>query len=406
MAEVGSDLVSSFVIKELTGDKRTLTLKTRALPYRPFTLEGSQRNSIDWYPGSPIGTLQVYGAKEEPSTISGEWKDIFLGGQAFGAAPATVAASKSSSVSIPVDAGDGTVDLIESEAISLSERVLSTARELVSLVDDMRRKGQEIEVTWLDQIRRGIIERFTVRWNTGHDCAWDITFAWISQGESLTDTKLQDAGNNLGDLPNQLQSQIDAMTAANLGDLGQSGTRFASASEALSAVGANIQEFTDALTDAVIQAGQAITTPNDAMRRVSGVLDGIKLEAEELINLAEGVADGALLDTGALNRVAVTVLSFGQLLAARGQVREQANAAASIRNLAAREQLKLLNSISSTIISVFQARDNQDLRQVSQTFYGTPDEWRSLMVYNHLLSSGLLAGQVIFVPAQPPQDGC
>jgi hypothetical protein len=142
------------------------------------------------------------------------------------------------------------------------------------------------------------------------------------------------------------------------------------------------------------------------MRWVSGVLDGIKLEAEEFIYIAEGVADGALLDTGAVNRVAATVLSFGQLLQARGRVREQANAAAAIRNLAAREQLKLLNTISSTVISVFQARDNQDLRQVSQTFYGTPDEWRSLMVYNHLLSSGLIAGQVVFVPAQPPRDDC
>lgn len=406
MASVGSDLTSSFVIKELTGDERELTLKTRALPYRPFTLEGSQRNSIDWYPGSPIGTLQVYGAKEEPSTISGEWKDIFLGGLEIGSSPAVVTSSKSSAVTIPVDAGDGTVDLIESEAINLSERPLQTARALVALVDDMRRKGQEIEVTWLDQVRRGIIERFTVRWNTGHDCAWDIAFAWISQGETLADTKLLDAGNNLGDLPNLLQAEIDAMDAAQLGDLGQSGARFASASESLSAVGANIQEFTDALTDAVIQAGQTITSPTDAVRRVSGVLDGIKLEAEELINLAEGIADGALLDTGAINRVAVTVLSFGQLLLARGRVREQANAAAAIRNLAAREQLKLLNAISSTVISVFQARENQDLRQVSQNFYGTPDEWRSLMIYNHLLSSGLIAGQVVFVPAQPPQDGC
>jgi hypothetical protein len=136
------------------------------------------------------------------------------------------------------------------------------------------------------------------------------------------------------------------------------------------------------------------------------VLDGIKLEAEELINLADGVADGALLDTSAINLVSATVLSFGELLLARGRVREQANAAASIRNLAAREQLALLNAVATTVVSVFQAREGQDLRQVSQDFYGTPDEWRSLMVYNHLLSSGLVAGQVIFVPAQPPQDNC
>lgn len=416
------NFASSFVIKELTGDQRTLTLRTRALPYRPFTLEGSQRNSIDWYPGSPIGTLQVYGAKEDPTTINGEWKDIFLGGIPVGSAPAVVSSANSTGPLIPTDAGDGTVDLIGTDR----QAVLATARDLVQLVDDIRRKGQEIEVTWLDQIRRGIIERFSVRWSTGHDCAWDISFVWISQGESLRDTKLQVPGNDLGDLPNMIQSELDKADATQLltdftgfgsqftaqgpdlfvGGFSQAGSRLTDISQDIAAVTANIQDFTDSLTDAIVQAAQAITGPNDAVRRVSGILDGIKLEAEGLIDLVSNEADGAILDSGAVNRVAAVVLSFGQLIRARGQVREQAEAGAAIRNLAASQQLKIINSVTSTVISVFQSRADQDLRQVSQQFYGTPDEWRSLMVYNGLLSSGLIAGQVIFVPAQPPQDGC
>jgi len=403
MAETGSALASAFVIKELTGDKRTLTLKTRALPYKPFTLEGTQRNSIDWYPGSPIGTLQVYGAKEEPTTISGEWKDIFLGGLAIGSAPAVVEAEGESTL-FPVESGEADVDL--SEGISLSETVLNTARALVKVVDDIRRKGQEVEVTWLDQIRRGIIERFAVNWNTGHDCAWSLTFAWISQGETLRDATLVESGNDLGDIPNMLQSEIDALDAAQLGDLGQSGFRFADISDLLTAVSANIQDFTDSLTDAIVQAGQILSTPSDAIRKVAGVLDGVKLEAEALIDIAAGVADGALLDTGSLNRVAATVLSFGEMLGARGRVRDQSDSGVAIRNIAASEQAKILRAVSTTVVKVFQARQDQDLRQVSQTFYGTPDEWRSLMVYNNLLSSGLAAGQVVFVPAQPPQDNC
>jgi len=55
---------------------------------------------------------------------------------------------------------------------------------------------------------------------------------------------------------------------------------------------------------------------------------------------------------------------------------------------------------------VFQARDGMDLRTVSTQFYGTPDEWQSLMVFNNLLSSGLVAGQVIFVPANPQGELC
>ena len=64
MATTVNDLVSFFQVEELTGDKRVLRLSGRALPYRPFELSGTQRHSVEWYPGSPIGTLQVYGAKE------------------------------------------------------------------------------------------------------------------------------------------------------------------------------------------------------------------------------------------------------------------------------------------------------------------------------------------------------
>jgi hypothetical protein len=379
-SSVVNALATTFQIKERTGDKRTLALRGRALPYRPFELSGTQRHSVEWYPGSPIGTLQVYGAKEEPTTISGAWKDVFLGAPAdFDSAAATISSAPSVS--------DTELD------------ILVTARELVNLVDDMRRKGQELEVTWLDQIRRGILERFTVRWLTGHDCEWEIAFVWISQGESLSDIRMESDVSDLGDLPNRSQNHVDALSGDSAELVPQSGIRFSDIATDLSESANKLQEMTDELTDAVAQASGAVTEPGESLRRMAGILGGLKLQAEAFVGTVENTADGILLDLGELT-------SFGHVLAQRGEIRERSRASMDLRNLAAREEQRLLDTIRSEIVRIFQAREDQDLRDVSLSFYDTPEEWRSLMVYNRLSSSQLAAGQVVFVPARPAGTEC
>jgi len=67
-----------FSIRELTGDKRTLDLRTRALPYRPLTFTGTMRAEFTAYPGNPVRTAQVLGASEEDTTVKGYWKDRFI----------------------------------------------------------------------------------------------------------------------------------------------------------------------------------------------------------------------------------------------------------------------------------------------------------------------------------------
>lgn len=386
MAEMGSELTTAFTIRELTGDKRTLVLRERALPYRPFELTGTQRNSIEWYPGSPIGTMQVYGASEQPTTISGAWKDKFLDGSP-GNAPAEVSGATSEIVE-----GYG-------EAIAISNDVLRTARELVALVDDMRRKGQEVEVTWLNKVRRGLIDRFTEKWQTGHDVEWELAFVWISQGESLSDIAMESDSSDLGDLPNRVQSFVDKLSDNANELVPQAGDRFADVSVSMQEAGAILQQMTDELTDMVVEAAGAVTAPGEAMRRAIGILDGLKLSAELLWEIATDTADAIALDASELK-------SFGQTLAQRVDVRERADAATEIRNMAAREQSRLLNMSATGTLRIFQARDGQDLRDVSTTFYGGPDEWRSLMLYNRLRTSVLAAGQVVFVPARPTGDEC
>ena len=69
--------------EDVLRDLHVLNLTRRALPYRPFTLKGSQRNEITWYPGNPIGSLQVLGPTESDTSVSGVWKDVFIKGSNF-----------------------------------------------------------------------------------------------------------------------------------------------------------------------------------------------------------------------------------------------------------------------------------------------------------------------------------
>ncbi len=383
MSSVQNELASAFVIRELSGDKRTLKLTGRALPYRPFVLDGSQRNTIEWYPGSPVGTLQVYGAKEEATTITGQWKDVFLG-----------------------EGGHSPYAVIEQGELGLGSFSISTVRELANVVDEMRRMGGEVEVTWLDQARRGIVDRFVQKWHTGHDLEWEMTFAWISQGESQSDVPvLDDLASDITDISNRVQVEVDGVLA-DAADVANAGSRFAVIFRSLTTVGSRIQAFTDELTDAVAQLVGTLGSGGDALRKVAGILDGLKIEAEFIIELVDSSIDSFAMDQGGVSAINAVERSWGSILSIRADARKRKDAAVRLRNLAAREQLRLIRTIDSTVIRVFQAREGSDLRNVSQEFYGTADAWQGLMAYNNFRTSALVAGQVVFVPANAPEGGC
>jgi hypothetical protein len=354
-----NELSTPFTIEERSGDKRHVVLTGRALPYRPLSLSGTQRNTVEWYTGNPIGVLQVYGAKEEPTTINGQWKDVFLGAAAY----ATV---------------DGDT--------------ISTVTELSDVIDDIRVKGQEVKVTWLDRVRFGVLSRFTQKWFTGHDLEWEIEFTWIAKDDVTLQTipfTSSTAASDIADTPNQIDAVTSQLTPAQAGF----STAFDSAAQGpvddIDEQTLIVLDLVDELFDAVAQVAQYATTTPDAQRRVSGVLDGIKLEASGERDLWQDEADGARLNIGG---------TFGDVLADRASIRQQAAVSDQAAVLAAAQQKQILATIQSQVLAVFQARQGDDLRRVSTLYYGTPDGWQGLMLYNELRDDVLDAGQTVVVP--------
>jgi hypothetical protein len=361
---------TELLISEQTGDQRTLTLRGRGLPYRPYSLSGSQRNSDEWYNGNPVGVLQVYGSKEEPSTMTGWWKDVFIG----------------------EGASNGHQPYAEVESPTEVSTLL-TAAAIVDLVDDMRVKGQLLQVSWFNQVRYGIIEKFTHKWHTTHDIEYDIEFKWI--GRDQADIKTvpftnPTAANDLADAPNQIGTytdQLDPAATSFSTAFGPSAQDIVIEIDAQTAV---VQSLSDDLANAVVQIAQSTTTTSDAQRRVSGVLDGIKIESMALRDMFGDVADGDRLNLGG---------TFADVLADRSTMRQQAAIADQAATLAAAQQKKIIANVQSQVVAVFQARQNDDLRRVSTVFTGTPDNWQTIMLYNELDDDKLSSGQIVFVPA-------
>jgi len=363
MAETGS----SFTIRELTGQKRTLSLSQRALPYRPFTLSGTLRAETTWYPGSPVASMQVLGPSEEDTTISGRWTDRYL---------------KTSD-----ESGRG----VEPQAVVKVTNAPAPADvfALTTLVDDMRRQGQMIEVTWDEQVRRGIIKQFKQTWQRREICEWELVFAWVAQKEEDVPVAFN-RGVSQTSLYPQLQSLADqvvekAKAGFQLTEdfLTEIHTSMDEIQEAMGNVESSVQNMTDTILD-----------PVDSALSLLGSLGTVQKACQNIVNSVDSRVARTVR-----NVADVAEITLGEALEAADYCGELKRAAAELRAQAADqgEQLQARTE-EQTLLAVFVALENKDLRDISTQFYGTPDEWRRLMSYNGLLSSKLTAGMEILVP--------
>lgn len=368
---------SEFTIQEQTGDRRTLFLTERALPYRPIEYSGEQRAEFTVYPGNPIKTMQVLGAEEDPTEIHGMWKDRFLtdtSGQSVIAWVLTV---------------DG------------QRTPLRTAIDLVDVVNDIRRKGQEVVVQWGPKVRRGLLKKFIERWHNIHDVEWVIRFEWVSQNDPdapVVLAKDTDNSNFIGTLQSgvqQLQNLVN--TALNTDAAYIVSAQIGAVNAAITNVAGLVQQLSDTTTNVVVTAMPIV----DQQRRIAGILNDVANSSGTVMATVFGVP-----------AVSVAQVAFvggpidGPALAVEYINRQLYDTARDMQANAMEAQFSVLKSINPDIIAMFVARNDTDLRDVSTRFYGTQDDWRSIMVFNQLSVSRLSAGQVVFIPQLlRPLDG-
>ena len=390
---------TAFTIKEVTGDKRKLELLGRALPYRPLTFSGTMRADVVYYPGNPIPTVQMLGASEEETTITGMWKDRFI-----------------------KNTGNA----------RLNNFSLADAKAIVDVVDDIRRKGQLLEVYWDAFYRRGIITKFEQTWDRREDVAWSLTFRFLDQGddenlESFT-PELFDPKNFASMMFNDYQN-----TAALMGqslferaiqqirqrtlDLQERVNQISQASDFIGGVGPSsivpsdtlmgaMNEYINTFSQGVLQSQRLLNTAlngtinkldfiDATMSQMTNTIDTAisyagNLRAKPLEDYLNGGQQQSLI--GKVLAVATTVRGIGARVS--GFSRKIAHSRTALK---ARKTQGSNNTNTSTSLP-FIARQGDDLRKVARMTLGSTAAWRFLAQYNNLTTSELEPGQKVYIP--------
>lgn len=383
--------VPAFVIRELTGQRRAVSLRDRALPYRPLVLEGTQRVKVAFPAGSPEGHGTVTGPTEEETEIEGMWKDVFIG------------TNLSSRPMILVFAGRSGANTAGSMT------PIGTVVEALELIDSMRIDGQQVEVEWGPIRRRGFIKKFRYKYHNVHDAEWSLTFVWTSKGApsprpsfgSVAPSQL-DTGGSLRESVGRLLRALDApgqVVEENMSELRNTINRVTDASLAI---------------DQAIQGLFEQTAPRSVVGPVQGMLGGVVADATSLMNGFENSGWAGLFTDfrrivpysqhfsstpptsafDAADAVALNDIDPVQVLQAQLYGIEGRHDARRLRDEAEMRRRALLSE-DGNFLGVYRARANEDLRAVSSLYFGNPDQWRQIMLDNALTSSILEEGQEV-----------
>ena len=360
---------TSLKIFELSGEYQVI-LTDRALPYRPVTFTGKQRAEFTWYPGSPVATAQMLGPEEQAFTLKGFWKERFI---AVPLSPAVIAASDVF----------GTVGV----------------QSLVGVFDTMRRRGQLCQFTWDSIERVGYITSFTQTWHNRYDCEWELEFTPISQGEQQVPQVI----NPMPDVGSAAAAWQDGAYNLNRAfgiSVGASEPPPYSLADTIAAtlnvLDDTVLEYSNAVTGAVQNVTQQVLAGPDALNRIIALGEGMKRSTAQTLTSVVEQADGSLFPLLNVDQPDDINLSTATTAAVyKYTVRA---AVLALRNAAIEQQEEYGEALDPQLLQTFIAPKDIDLRDVSTQFYGEPNQWRVLMLFNRLDTSRVAAGTLLFIP--------
>lgn len=393
--------VPAFVIKETAGRRRTVTLIGRGLPYRPLGLDGEQRVKVTNPAGNPEGFGTVMGPTYGETTINGMWKDKYIGTGAAQQYPITMTQARGANSQAQGNTTGTQIGSVQ-DAVNLFQSILD--------------EGQLLEVTWGWIIRRGFMKKFSIKAHNIHDAEWDATFAWISKA---LPTAIVEFGPPAGamETPQGLRGLLDSVMRVL--DVPQT------------MVQESMDEYRRSLaqiSDAVLNIEESVsglaneTSPAGEVARVRSLLGGIVNSAEnikdsfessgwagtfqspqQLLPFSDGIfppTDGGERWRSIQDQI-IDSIDPEEVLKAQLYVEESIRDARRIRD-EAEVRRRLLAAPAGQVLATHIASADEDLRDVSNLYYGNPYQWRTLLVYNGFSGVELLSGQTVIIPRIDP----
>jgi hypothetical protein len=379
--------MSALRIEQVSGPRRAMIFNARSMPFRPLTLTRRQRVATTWLPGNPKAVQQVIGPVFEPTTLTGSWKDKFLASNesavrlinfpALSPAVNGQASVASSSTFVGTNAFPGT-------QLARLARVVSDAVEL------MVAEGQDIRWQWDQFVRYGKFTRYQVEWGnpTGgiSDCRWELECEWSGDIEAppivvTTSVNLLTTAAGLAQLLQELQRALDEVAALRLPNAW------------VNAIVGPLRSIAATLARLISTMRSIVTItrlPGDVAANVAALLQQLRLESMALVRELSfpRSAAGESAKLGRADAVQIANAVY-QLLRKR---------LVELAAFAAEQQRVLALFEADEIIATFFADAQTSLRDVSTRYYGRPDEWVRISVFNAFYSSTVAAGTLVRVP--------
>lgn len=397
--------VPAFVISEKGGRSRTVTLVGRGLPFRPLALDSEQRVKVTNPPGSPEGFGTVMGPTFGETTIDGFWKDKYIGTGAAEQPPITLSQPRSAAS--------------QAQGNTTGTQV-GSAQDAVRLFESICAEGQLVEVSWGWVIRRGYLKKFSPKIHNIHDVEWSATFAWTSKAVALGAVEFGALAGRV-ESAHGLQGLLDRIRR--IADVPQSMLReyMDSYRSAIARVSSCVIDVEEAASGLVQEA-----SPINEAARITSALGGIASAATDIIDTTREVGWAGLFEepqralpfgntylapyispdrsTATWDSYYARVLDSidpVEVLQARLYERETITDAVRIRD-EAEARRRAMDAGPGYTLGTYRARDGEDLRDVSNRYYGNPFQWRPIMLFNGLNTIELYAGQTIAIPRLDP----
>lgn len=407
--------VPAFTIEELGGRRRSVTLVGRGLPYRPLSLEGEQRVKITNPAGSPIGYGTVMGPTEGETQIEGFWKDKYLGystsfAERPGQAPIILVTPRRTST-------NGSAGI---EGPGTSGTPVTSAVDAIALLDSIRSEGQLLKVQWGYIIRKGYLKKVSQKWHNVHDCEWSANFAWVAKDRAPDTPEFgppagqREVGMSLRSILRDAMRIMDAPRAL------------------MSEYMDEYRNFLNRIADASYSIDQSVTglideaSPIRAASQIQTTLGGIAQGAFNIKEQTESAGFAGVFedyrraipfgsyigtDSGsadsrfaAAEQAALDAIDPEEIMKAQLYVRETVSDLRRVQD-EAEARRRYFIATPERSLGLYRAREGDDLRYVSSLYYGTPTQWRALMLFNGLDTTELYPGQTITIPRiDQPED--
>lgn len=348
-----------FQIEETTGAQRSIILRGRALPYRDRTVswEGEQHHRLTWYPGNPVGTLQVLGPREVPTTLGGMWKDRFLRGQ------------------------------VEISGFQGLDGTTLTAEQLIGAFDQLRVAGNLLRVQWGPMVRNGILHRFRATPDRIEDIVWEAEFVWSGRddAEAPRAAAEPDEAPDLRKRVNETDDQLAFQPKTISKSYRQS---------VLTSIN-GMRSQAGVVFDRLRQVDGLVQTPAEIVGAVSSAVESIRIEATEAIGI---LSDEPYTAAQTTDRVL-------DVLTGERWRRTLSRRVAALRATAQRLEQQVREKALGGVLTVITLPGDTSLRQIAIQAYGTADAWQTIADFNGFTTSVIPGGTVVTIPPAPERAG-